>query len=57
VPVTGAIADDAAALRSRHRTLSLPDAIALIVATLIEADAIWTFARRWSGVDPRVVNP
>jgi predicted nucleic acid-binding protein len=57
VPVTAAIADDAAALRSRHRALSLPDAVALVVATLIDADAIWTFDRRWSRVDPRVVHP
>lgn len=51
VPVTAAIADDAAALRSRHRALSLPDAIALAVANLIDADAVWTFDRRWSGVE------
>jgi predicted nucleic acid-binding protein len=57
VPVTASIADDAAALRSRHRALSIPDAIALVVATLIDADAVWTFDRRWSGVDPRVVRP
>ncbi len=57
VPVTAAIADDAAALRARHRALSLPDAIALVVAALIDADAIWTFDRRWTGVDPRVVHP
>ena len=57
VPVTAAIADDAAALRARYRALSLPDAIALVVATLIDADAIWTFDRRWSGVDSRVVHP
>jgi predicted nucleic acid-binding protein len=57
IPVTATIADDAAALRSRHRALSLPDAIALAVATLIDADAIWTFDQRWSGVDPRVTTP
>jgi predicted nucleic acid-binding protein len=57
VPVTATIADDAAALRARHRTLSLPDAIALVVATLIDADAIWTFDRRWSSVDSRVIHP
>jgi predicted nucleic acid-binding protein len=57
VPVTATVADDAAALRAHHRTLSLPDAIALVVATLIEADAIWTFDRRWSAVDPRVTHP
>jgi len=57
VPVTAAIADDAAALRACHRALSLPDAIALVVATVIEADAIWTFDRRWSTVDSRVTHP
>ncbi|MGI8945201.1 MAG: type II toxin-antitoxin system VapC family toxin [Thermoleophilaceae bacterium] len=57
VPVTAAIADDAASLRARHRALSLPDAIALVVADLIGADAIWTFDRRWSGIDPRVGSP
>lgn len=57
VPVTAAIADEAAVLRARHRALSLPNAIALVVATLIDADAVWTFDRRWSGVDPRVAIP
>jgi predicted nucleic acid-binding protein len=57
VPVTAAIADAAAALRARHRALSLPDAIALTIVTLIGADAIWTFDRRWSTVDTRVVVP
>jgi len=57
VPVTTGIADDTAALRARHRALSIPDAIALVVANLIDADAVWTFDRRWSGVDPRVVHP
>jgi predicted nucleic acid-binding protein len=57
VPVTAAVADDAAAIRARHRALSLPEAIALVVATLIDADAVWTFDRRWHGVDPRVIHP
>lgn len=57
VPVTGAIADSAAALKARHRALSLPDAIALVVADLVDADAVWTFDRRWSGLDPRVAVP
>jgi predicted nucleic acid-binding protein len=57
VPVTAPIADDAAALRAQHRALSLPDAIALVVASVIGADAVWTFDRRWSGVDPRVTEP
>lgn len=57
VPVTSSIADDAAALKARHLGLSLPDAIALVVADLIDADAVWTFDRRWSGVDSRVSSP
>lgn len=57
VPVTASIADDAAALKARHRALSLPDAIALVVADLIDADAVWTFDRRWSGLDDRVTFP
>lgn len=57
VPVTASIADNAAALRARHRALSLPDAIALIVADLIDADAVWTFDRRWGGIDARVIVP
>lgn len=57
IPVTTAIADDAAALRASHPALSLPDAISLAVANLIDADAIWTFHHRWRTVDPRVVVP
>jgi predicted nucleic acid-binding protein len=57
VPVSAAIADDAAALKARHRALSLPDAIALVVAEMIDADAVWTFDRRWREVDRRVVIP
>ncbi len=57
IPVTASIADGAATLNARHRGLSLPDAIALVVADLIDADAVWTFDRRWSGVDARVTVP
>jgi predicted nucleic acid-binding protein len=57
VPVTASIADDAAGLRARHRALSLPDAIALAVADVIAADIVWTFDRRWSGVDSRAIAP
>jgi predicted nucleic acid-binding protein len=57
VPVNAAIADDAAALKARHRALSLPDVIALVVAEMIDADAVWTFDRRWRDVDGRVVIP
>ena len=57
VPVSAAIADDAAALKARHRGLSLPDAIALVVAEMIDADSVWTFDRRWRDVHQRVTIP
>ena len=57
VPVIAAIADDAAAVNAHHRGLSLPDAIALVVAELIDADAVWTFDRRWRDVHKRVTIP
>jgi predicted nucleic acid-binding protein len=57
VPVSAAIADDAATLKARHRGLSLPDAIALVVAEMIDADAVWTFDRRWRDVQRRVAIP
>jgi predicted nucleic acid-binding protein len=57
VPVSAAIADDAATLKARHRALSLPDAIALVVAEMIDADTVWTFDRRWRDVHPRVTIP
>jgi predicted nucleic acid-binding protein len=57
VPVSAAIADDAAALKARQRGLSLPDAIALVVAEMIDADSVWTFDRRWRDVHPRVTIP
>ena len=57
VPGTASTADHAATLKVRHRTLSLCDAISLAVADLIDADAVWTFDRRWSGIDSRVTIP
>jgi predicted nucleic acid-binding protein len=57
IPVGAAIADDAASLKARHRGLSLPDAIALVVAEMIDADSVWTFDRRWRDVDQRVTIP
>jgi predicted nucleic acid-binding protein len=57
VPVSAVIADDAAALKAHHRGLSLPDAIALVVGEVIDADAVWTFDRRWRDVHQRVVIP
>jgi predicted nucleic acid-binding protein len=57
VPVSAAIADDAAAMKAHHPGLSLPDAIALVVAEMIDADAVWTFDRRWRDGHQRVAIP
>jgi predicted nucleic acid-binding protein len=57
IPVGSAVADDAAALKARHRGLSLPDAFALVVAEAIDADAVWTFDLRWRDVQRRVSIP
>lgn len=57
VPVTVAIADAAAELKARHGALSVPDAVALVVADVVGADIVWTFDQRWSTVDSRVTIP
>lgn len=57
VPVGATVADDAAALKARHLALSLPDAIALVIAEMVDADAVWTFDRRWRNVHRRVAIP
>ncbi len=54
VPVSEIVADNAAMLKARHRGLSLPDAIALEIAELIDADVVWTCDRRWREVHQRV---
>jgi predicted nucleic acid-binding protein len=57
VPVGADTADDAAEMKARHRGLSLPDAIALVIAEMIKTDAVWTFDRRWRDVHQRVAIP
>jgi predicted nucleic acid-binding protein len=54
IPVSAAMADAAAALKAQHWGLSLPDAIALVVGETIDADAVWTFDKRWREVHRRV---
>ena len=57
IPVSAAIADDAAVLKAQHRGLSLPDSIALVIAEMIDADLVWTFDLRWRDVHQRVTIP
>lgn len=42
--------------RQRHHEAAAA-AITCVVADLIVADVVWTFDRRWSGIDSRVVVP
>ena len=57
IPTTAALADKAAALKARHPALSLPDAIAIVTAELIDADTVWTFDQRWRTIHPRITTP
>jgi predicted nucleic acid-binding protein len=59
VSVGADTADGAAEMKARHRGLGLPDAIALVIAETIDADAdaVWSFDRRWRDVQPRVLIP
>jgi predicted nucleic acid-binding protein len=57
IPIGEGVADAAAVLKAGHRALSLPDAITLVVAELIDADIVWTYDRRWRGLQSRVAIP
>jgi len=57
IPIGASIADGAAALRAGHGGLSLPDAITLVMAEMIDADVVWTFDHRWRGLQPRISIP
>lgn len=46
-PLDGDIAVAAAALRARHRTLKLPDALVIATADHLHADHLVTTDRRW----------
>lgn len=52
--VDRAVALQAAALRGRHRSLRLPDALVLAVAQVDGVDRVLTADKRWAAVDARV---
>ena len=52
--VDRAVARAAAAYRTRHLFLRLPDALVLAIGEVLEADVVLTLDARWSGVDERV---
>ncbi len=47
VPIDGTLAERAAGLRARERSLRLPDALVLACGDLLNADSILTSDRRW----------
>jgi predicted nucleic acid-binding protein len=49
-----AVARSAALYRSSHKSLRLPDAFVLAVASTLSADAVLTADTRWAKVDRRV---
>lgn len=53
-PIDDRVAVDAAALRSAHPALRLPDALVIAVGRVDRVAVILTADRRWSGVDERV---
>jgi PIN domain nuclease of toxin-antitoxin system len=53
-PIDRDVAKIAAALRARHKSLRLPDALVLAVGRVTHASAILTADSRWRGVDRRV---
>lgn len=52
-PITSISAERTAEIRSRHRSLRLPDALVLGCAEALEADVVLTGDRRWARF-PRV---
>lgn len=50
-PITEAIAEHAAALRARRRTLRTPDALVLAAGDVLNADSVVTADRRWRRFD------
>lgn len=54
VPLTDAIAVRAAQIRAAHRAVRLPDALVIATADHLDAAALLTADRRWSGWSERV---
>lgn len=54
-PLTSTMAERAAELRSRFRSLRLPDVLVIATAEVLDADAILTGDAAWRRASPRVV--
>ncbi|MDZ7577496.1 MAG: PIN domain-containing protein [Candidatus Nanopelagicales bacterium] len=54
VPLDRVIAREAAAIRARHSSIRLPDALVIATARAIGARSIHTADKRWRRIDDRV---
>jgi predicted nucleic acid-binding protein len=50
VPITGLVAEEAAALRARHSSLRLPDALVIATGSVLGAAVVLTGDARWRGL-------
>jgi predicted nucleic acid-binding protein len=53
-PIDEQVAVEAAHLRSKHRSLRLPDALVIATGIVDKADTILTADQRWEKIDKRV---
>lgn len=53
-PITGAVAEQAAKLRARFRSLRLPDALVIATGEVLGADDILTGDPAWRGASRRI---
>lgn len=53
-PLSAEIAERAAGIRARHRSLRLPDALVIATGDALAADEILSGDRRWQGVSARI---
>lgn len=53
-PIDEQVAIEAARLRSKHRSLRLPDALVIATGIVDKADRILTADKRWEAIDKRV---
>jgi predicted nucleic acid-binding protein len=52
-PIDASVAEAAAALRARHASLRLPDALVLACGEVLDAEAVWTADGRWPSITDR----
>jgi predicted nucleic acid-binding protein len=54
VPITGQVAEEAAALRAQHPSLRLPDALVVATGSVLGAAVVLTGDARWRQLGPTI---